>query len=26
VRLRAGQLGRWYCQEHRPREHDEAKA
>jgi hypothetical protein len=26
VRLRAGQLGRWYCYEHRPQEHDEANA
>jgi len=26
VRLRAGQLGRWYCHKHRPQEHDEAKA
>jgi hypothetical protein len=25
VRLRAGQLGRWYCHEHRPQETDEAK-
>ena len=25
VRLRASQLGRWYCQEHRPQEHDEAR-
>ncbi len=22
VRLRTGQLGRWYCREHRPQEHD----
>jgi hypothetical protein len=26
VRLRAGQLGRWYCREHRPQEHDMARA
>jgi hypothetical protein len=24
VRLRAGQLGRWYCREHRPRDEGEA--
>jgi hypothetical protein len=26
VRLRAGQLGRWYCREHRPQESDEARS
>jgi hypothetical protein len=26
VHLREGQVGRWYCYEHRPQEHDEAKA
>jgi hypothetical protein len=26
VRLRAGQLGRWYCREHRPQERDQVRA
>jgi hypothetical protein len=26
VRLRAGRLGRWYCHDHRPQEHDEVRA